>query len=298
MNQVAGMPNFLSSASTRAAPITPNSPRETGVGVVMPRAIQPEIASKSNVMQTMCFATRSPFPTSGRPGTTGQSARAPLSFARGLPCLSFPVTTRRIGRSFPTIGLIIRGSTGGGKMRTAKFLALVALCAAAAGACAQAYPSKPIHMVVGFPPGGGNDIIARMVGSKMQEAWGEPVLIDNKPGANSIIAAEHVAKSAPDGYTLLVNATGGMSVNPVLYTKLPYDPLKDFVPISMVGIFPLVLVVHPSVPAKSVQELVAYARANPGKLDYSAGSTAFQVATEMLKQMTGTDIRHIPYKGS
>jgi len=183
-------------------------------------------------------------------------------------------------------------------MRTAKFLALVALCAAAAGACAQAYPSKPIRMVVGFPPGGGNDIIARMVGSKMQEAWGEPVLIDNKPGANSIIAAEHVAKSAPDGYTLLVNATGGMSVNPVLYAKLPYDPLKDFVPISMVGIFPLVLVVHPSVPAKSVQELVAYAKANPGKLDYSAGSTAFQVATEMLKQMTGTDIRHIPYKGS
>jgi len=183
-------------------------------------------------------------------------------------------------------------------MRTAKFLALVALCAAAAGACAQAYPSKPIRMVVGFPPGGGNDIIARMVGAKMQETWGEPVLIDNKPGANSIIAAEYVAKSAPDGYTLLVNATGGMSVNPVLYAKLPYDPLKDFVPISMVGIFPLVLVVHPSVPAKSVQELVAYARANPGKLDYSAGSTAFQVATEMLKQMTGTDIRHIPYKGS
>jgi tripartite-type tricarboxylate transporter receptor subunit TctC len=183
-------------------------------------------------------------------------------------------------------------------VRPGKFLAIVALCAAAAGACAQAYPSKPIRMVVGFPPGGGNDIIARMVGAKMQEAWGEPVLIDNKPGANSIIAAEYVAKSAPDGYTLLVNATGGMSVNPVLYTKLPYDSLKDFVPISMVGIFPLVLVVHPSVPANSVQELVAYAKANPGKLDYSAGSTAFQVATEMLKQMTGTDVRHISYKGS
>ncbi len=175
--------------------------------------------------------------------------------------------------------------------------AFVLFCAATA-AWAQTYPAKPIRMVVGFPPGGGNDIIARMVGSKMQEAWGEPVLIDNKPGANSIIAAEYVAKSAPDGYTLLVNATGGMSVNPVLYAKLPYDPLKDFVPISMVGVFPLVLVVHPSLPAGSVTELVAYARANPGKLDYSAGSTAFQVATEMLKQMTGTDIRHIPYKGS
>ena len=183
-------------------------------------------------------------------------------------------------------------------MKTAKFLALVALCAAAAGACAQAYPSKPIRMVVGFPPGGGNDIIARMLGAKMQETWGQPVVIDNRPGANSIIAAEFVAKSAPDGYTLLVNATGGMSVNPVLYTKLPYDPLRDFVPISMVGVFPLVLVVHPSVPVSSVHELIAYAKANPGKLNYSAGSTGFQVATEMFKQMTDTDIKHIPYKGS
>ncbi len=183
-------------------------------------------------------------------------------------------------------------------MRTEKFLVLVALCAAASGAWAQAYPAKPIRIVVGFPPGGGNDIIARLVGAKMQEAWGQSVVIDNKPGANSIIAAEFVAKSAPDGYTLLVNATGGMSVNPVLYRKLPYDSLKDFVPISMVGSFPLVLVVHPSVPANSVQELVAYARANPGKLNYSSGSTAFQVASEMFKQMTGTDIKHIPYKGS
>jgi tripartite-type tricarboxylate transporter receptor subunit TctC len=123
-------------------------------------------------------------------------------------------------------------------------------------------------------------------------------VIDNKPGAASIIASEFVAKSAPDGYTLLVNATGGMSVNPVLYAKLPYDPLRDFVSISMVGSFPLVLVVHPSVPANSVQELVAYAKANPGKLNYAAGSTAFQVASEMFKQMTGTDIKHIPYKGS
>src|SRR5437867_5814278 len=183
-------------------------------------------------------------------------------------------------------------------MRTAKFLALVALCAAAAGACAQAYPAKPIRMVVGFPPGGGNDIIARMIGAKMQEAWGQPVLIDNKPGANSIIAAEYVAKSAPDGYTLLVNDTGGMSVNPVLYAQLPYDSLKDFVPISMVGSFPLVLVVHPSVPANSVQELVAYAKANPRTLNYSSGSAAFQVAREMFKPMTGSDLRHIPYKGS
>jgi len=183
-------------------------------------------------------------------------------------------------------------------MRAARFLALAALCSATAGVFAQAYPSKPIRIVVGFPPGGGNDIIARMLGAKMQETWGQPVVIDNKPGAASIIAAEHVMKSAPDGYTLFVNATGGMSINPVLYTKLPYDSLKDFVPISMVGVFPLVLVVHPLVPVGSVRELIAYAKANPGKLNYSAGSTAFQVATEMFKQMTGTDVRHIPYKGS
>jgi len=183
-------------------------------------------------------------------------------------------------------------------MRTAKLLMFIVLCAAAAGAWAQAYPSKPIHIVVGFPPGGGNDIIARLIGAKMQDSWGQSVVIDNKPGANSIIAAEFVAKSAPDGYTLLVNATGGMSVNPVIYSKLPYDSLRDFVPISMVGSFPLVLVVNPSVPANSVQELVAYLKANPGKLNYSSGSTAFQVASEMFKQMTGTDIKHIPYKGS
>jgi len=173
-----------------------------------------------------------------------------------------------------------------------------ALFCAVTAAWAQAYPTKPIRIVVGFPPGGGNDIIARLVGAKMQETWGQSVVIDNRPGAASIIAAEHVAKSAPDGYTLLVNATGGMSVNPVLYAKLPYDSLKDFVPISMVGSFPLVLIVNPSVPANSVPELVAYAKANPGKLNYSSGSTAFQVATEMFKQMTGTDLRHIPYKGS
>jgi tripartite-type tricarboxylate transporter receptor subunit TctC len=186
------------------------------------------------------------------------------------------------------------------KLLSRTFLALACLCASATIAFAQApaWPSKPIRLVVGFPPGGGNDIIARLVGAKMQETWGQPVLVENRPGAASIIAAELVAKATADGYTLLVNATGGMSINPVLYAKLPYDPLKDFEPIGMVGVFPLVLVVHPSVPARSVRELVAYARAHPGKLNYSAGSTSFQVATEMFKQMTRTDIRHIPYKGS
>jgi len=181
-------------------------------------------------------------------------------------------------------------------MKTNRFLILLLGCIAAAQA--QVYPSRPVRLVVGFPPGGGNDIIARLVGAKMQDGWGQPVLIENRPGANSIIAAEFVAKSAPDGYTLLVNATGGMSVNPVLYSKLPYDSLKDFVPISIVGTFPLVLVVNPSLPVNSVPDLIAYAKASPGKLNYSSGSTAFQVAAEMFKQMTGTDVKHIPYKGS
>lgn len=183
-------------------------------------------------------------------------------------------------------------------MKAPRLAMFLVLCGAAAGVLGQGYPSKPIRIVVGFPPGGGNDIVARLVGAKMQENWGQPVVIDNKPGANSIIATDFVAKSAGDGYTLLVNATGGMSVNPVLYAKLPYDSLKDFVPISIVGSFPLVLAVNPSLPAHSVRELVAYAKANPGKLNYSSGSSSFQVATEMFKQMTGIDVRHIPYKGS
>jgi len=185
-------------------------------------------------------------------------------------------------------------------MRTARFLTLVALCAAALGAWAQAYPAKPIRIVVGFPPGGGNDIIARLLGAKMQETWGQSVVIDNRPGAASIIAAEHVAKSAPDGYTLLVNATGGMSVNPVLYAKLPYDSLRDFVPISMVGSFPLVLVVHPSVPANSIAELVALARSAKEPMPYasSGNGSIHHITMELFKADTGINFTHVPFKGA
>ncbi len=179
-----------------------------------------------------------------------------------------------------------------------RWAAALALSLAAGAALAQAYPDKPIRFVVGFPPGGGNDIIARLVAAKMQEGLGQPVVIDNKPGANSIIATEFVAKAPADGYTLLVNATGGMSMNPVLYAKLPYDSLKDFAAISLLADFPMVMAVHPSVPANNVRELIAYAKANAGKLNYSSGSSSFQVAMEMFNQMAGTDIRHIPFKGS
>ena len=185
--------------------------------------------------------------------------------------------------------------------RLATVVVLGAATASALGEAAstgQAYPAKLIRIIVGFPPGGGNDFFARLVGAKLQEAWGQPVVVENKPGANGIIATEFVVKSPPDGYTLLVGATGQISINPVMYAKPPYDPLRDLAPVTMLGSFPLVLTLHPSVPARSVQELISYAKANPERLKYSAGATAFLVATEMFKQMTGTSITHIPYKGS
>jgi tripartite-type tricarboxylate transporter receptor subunit TctC len=161
-----------------------------------------------------------------------------------------------------------------------------------------AYPGAPVKLVVGFPPGGANDILARLIGAKLQDAWGQPVVTENKPGANAIIATDFVAKSAPDGHTLLIGASGAMTFNPGLYQKLPYDPVRDFAPVTMLGSFPLVLAVNPAVPAQSVQELVAHARSAGGKLNYAAGSTPFQLVAELFKSQTGVSIAHIPYKGS
>jgi tripartite-type tricarboxylate transporter receptor subunit TctC len=160
------------------------------------------------------------------------------------------------------------------------------------------YPSRPIHIVVGFTPGGGNDILARIVGQKLSENLGQPVVIDNRPGGGAIVATEYVAKAVPDGYTLLVGASGAMTINPAVYTKLPYDPVHDFVPLSEIGSFPLILIVNASSPFKSVADLVAYAKANPDKTNYSSASTAFQVATELFKQKTGAPMQEIPYKGA
>ena len=159
------------------------------------------------------------------------------------------------------------------------------------------YPAKPIRMIVGFSPGGANDIIARMLGAKMQEAWGQSVVIDNRPGANSNLAIEMAAKAPPDGYTLLFNASG-MVINPAMYESLPFDTIRDFEPISQVATFPFVLAVHPSVPSRTVKELIALAKSQPGKLNYGAGAAAFQFAAELLKQQVGIDLYHIPYKGS
>jgi len=160
------------------------------------------------------------------------------------------------------------------------------------------FPSKPIHIVVGYAAGGGNDIIVRVVAPKMSEGLGQPIIVENKPGAQGIISCEYVARAAPDGYTLLMGPSGPMTMNPAIYSKLPYSPLRDFAPISMIGDFPLILVVSASLPVGSVKELIAYAKARPGELNYAASAAPFQLAAELFNQKTGTRFAHIPYKSS
>jgi tripartite-type tricarboxylate transporter receptor subunit TctC len=173
-----------------------------------------------------------------------------------------------------------------------------ALSAAHAQEDPAKYPTRAIHIVVGFTPGGGNDLIARIIGQKLSESLGQPVVIDNKPGGGAIVATEYVAKAQPDGYTLLVGASGAMAINPAVYAKLPYDPVRDFIPISELGSFPLILIVNASSSIKSVAELVAFAKANPARANYSSSSAAFQLVTELFKQKTGAPMQEIPYKGA
>ncbi|MBZ0133891.1 MAG: tripartite tricarboxylate transporter substrate binding protein [Rhodocyclaceae bacterium] len=182
--------------------------------------------------------------------------------------------------------------------KIAGLIAVAGLILTGSPARADNYPSKPIKFVVGFPPGGGNDILARVIGQKLSERVGQPVLVENKPGANAIIATEHVAKSAPDGYTLYVGASGAMTFNPGTYERLPYDSVKDFAPITQIASFPLMIAVHPSVPANSIKELIALAKSKPGQIYYASGSTPFHVATALFKKEAGIDLVHVPYKGS
>jgi tripartite-type tricarboxylate transporter receptor subunit TctC len=168
----------------------------------------------------------------------------------------------------------------------------------AEGDPASAFPAKPMRIVVGFGPGGGNDILARIVAQKLSERLGQPALVENKPGAGAMLATEFVAKAAPDGYTLLVGATGAMTINPAVYSRLRYDTVRDFVPISMLASFPLLLCVRAEVPVKSVAELVAYSQANPAQANYASSSAAFHLATELFKLKTGAPLEHIAYKSS
>src|SRR5450759_795145 len=167
------------------------------------------------------------------------------------------------------------------------FLALTTLFAGSSLAQGD-YPSKPIRVVVGFAPGGANDILARLLSAKLQQAWGQSVVVENRTGASGIIGIDFVAKSRPDGYTLLVMATG-MVVNPAMYASLPYDTLRDFEPVTMLCAYPFVLAVNPLVPAQSVKELIQLAKSRPGKLNYSSPGSTQQLAAELFKHQAGIE---------
>jgi tripartite-type tricarboxylate transporter receptor subunit TctC len=162
------------------------------------------------------------------------------------------------------------------------------------------YPAKPVRLVVPFPAGGTTDILARAVAQKLSEAWGRQMIVDNRPGAGGNIGSDLVAKSAPDGYTLLMGTVGTHAINPSLYKNMPYDHVKDFAPVILVAGVPNVLVVNPSLPVHSVPELIAYAKANPGKLNFasSGNGTSIHLSGELFKAMTGVEMTHVPYKGS
>ena len=181
--------------------------------------------------------------------------------------------------------------------RSGFFAALFALCASA---FAQSYPAKPIHIIAPFPAGGGYDFLSRLLGAEMSKTFGQPVIVENKAGANGNIGTDFVAKSAPDGYTLLMGGNSPISLNVSLYPKLPFDPVKDFEAISRVATQPNLFAAHPKVPVKSVAELIQLARANPGKLTYASNGNGSpqHLAAEQLKQMAGIDLVHVPYKGA
>ena len=179
-----------------------------------------------------------------------------------------------------------------------RFLALLCLAIAPIASMAQ-FPDRPVKLLVPFPPGGAADTFARLAGDRLSNAWGKQVLVENRPGAGGIIATEATAKSAPDGYTYLI-VTVGHAVNPSLYPKLPYDTLADLAPVAMVASLPNVLVVHPSVAANSVAELVALAKKSPGSLKYasSGNATTSHMAAALLASLAGVELLHVPYKGA
>jgi tripartite-type tricarboxylate transporter receptor subunit TctC len=182
---------------------------------------------------------------------------------------------------------------------TSKLAALAVLVIATTGALAQTYPAKPVRVIVGFPPGSGADITARVIGAKLYEVVGQQFLTDNRPGAGSNIAAEVVAKSPPDGYTIFIGTVAN-TINATLYPKLPFDFARDFAPIILATAAPNVLVIHPSVPARSVKDLIALAKSRPGQLNFASSGvgTAPHLSGELFKVMAGINMTHIPYKGS
>jgi len=178
--------------------------------------------------------------------------------------------------------------------------AVVAALAFATSAAAQTFPDKPLRFVIPFAAGGGSDVMARVIAEPLSQRLGQPVVVENKPGGNATIGADFVAKSPPDGYTWLHTSPGPQITNPFLMTKLPYDPVKDLTPVARLGTFVAVLVVNPEVPARTVKELVDYAKANPKKLNFSSPGIASgsHLAAEYFKTVAGIDIVHVPYKGT
>jgi tripartite-type tricarboxylate transporter receptor subunit TctC len=184
-------------------------------------------------------------------------------------------------------------------MRDLRF-SLIALLLAAGGAFAQAYPLKPVRLIVPFPPAGGNDVFARLLAQKLSDAWKQQVLVENRPGAGGNIGTEFAARSGADGYTLLLGHTGTLAINPALYTKPGYDPQRDFTPISLLASAPLVLVAYPGSGLRSVGDIVAQARAKPGELNYasSGNGTGSHLSGELLQALAGIKLTHVPYKGT
>jgi tripartite-type tricarboxylate transporter receptor subunit TctC len=175
----------------------------------------------------------------------------------------------------------------------------LALVCAAPMAVAQSFPAKPVRIIVGFAPGGGTDFVARVLGQRLGEVWGQPVLVENRAGAGGTIGADFVAKSAPDGYTLFLGVNATQSIAPALYPKLPYNPATDFAPITIAAVTPVLLVTHPSLPVKSVKDLIAIARAQPGQLNYASTGTGAlpHLTTELFSLRAGVKMNHVPYKG-
>ena len=176
---------------------------------------------------------------------------------------------------------------------------LLALCCAALPAVAQPYPSKAVRMIVPYPPGGGNDTLARLFAAKLSDRMGQQFVVENRPGAGAMIGTEAAAKSAPDGYTILLSSIATHALSPNLYSRVPYDPVKDFAPITLLGIAPTVLVVPADLPARNLQEFIAAAKAKPGALAYASGGngTPPHINAEVFKSVAGIDLLHVAYKG-
>ena len=186
-------------------------------------------------------------------------------------------------------------------MRLVTTLTSAVLAAAlSGGAFAQAFPAKAVRIIVPFPPGGGVDIVARVVGPKLTEGWGQQVIVDNRAGASGMLGTEVAARAAPDGYTLLMGTMGNLAVNPHLFPKMTVDPLRDFAPVTLVVAVHFVMVAHPSLPVRNVKELIALAKARPGQINYSSSGAggAPHLGGELFKRLAKVDLTHIPYKGS